>query len=309
MPSSGSVTLFGVRPRVVSAVTLSSGLVRVTFNESLAPSGPTLDPTNYTITADVGSDARTVSGVALDGTSPSPSVILTLDGALTSGIANYNVEVADVTDLAGNVVDPAFDNVDFDGRYTAPGIESHCEEALARLLSQFTQSTRLRALVCALADQADPVEQNLWDVQAYRSINTATGLQLDRLGILLGLPREGATDADYRRFLRAKTLANNSAGHADTLIQILELLDNGYAPTEINLREDFPAVAVLHCLVDEGDNVLGEYFVRFLRQAKAVGTRVILHFEEDGPTLFQWDAGANPPGSGWGAGLWARAVD
>lgn len=308
MPSSGSVTLFGVRPRVLSAVTLSSGLVRVTFNESLAPSGPTLDATNYTITADAGSDARTVSGVALDGTSPSPSVILTLDGALTSGIANYNVEVADVTDLAGNVVDPAFDNVDFDGRYTAPGIE-HCEAALARLLSQFSQSTRLRSLICALADQADPVEQNLWDVRAYRSIDTATGVQLDALGYLLGLDRGNEGDADYRRFLRAKVLANNSAGHADTLIQILELLDNGYAPTEINLREDFPAVAVLHCLVASGDNALGEYFVRFLRQAKAVGTRVILHFEEDGPTLFQWDDGANPPGSGWGAGLWARAVD
>jgi hypothetical protein len=309
MPSSGSVTLFGVRPQVVSAVTLGTGLVRVTFNEPLAPTGPTVDPTNYTITADVGSAARTVSGVALDGDSPSPSVVLTLDGPLTDGIANYNVEVVDVTDVAGNVVDPAFDNVDFDGRYTAPGIESHCEEALARLLSQFSRSTRLRSLICALADQADPIEQNLWDVQAYRSIDTATGLQLDRLGLLLGLPREANTDADYRRFLRAKILANNSTGRADTLIQILELLDNGFDPTAITLREDFPAVAVLHCLVDSGDDALGEYFVRFLRQAKAVGTRVILHYEEDGPVLFQWDDGANPPGSGWGDGLWARAVD
>lgn len=307
---------------MLSATAIGTALVRVIYSEPMGSGA--LDPANYTITPDGGSDARTVTGVAFDGDAPALGVILTLDGNLTPGVDNYNVAAdSDVRDFAGNSIDAAYDDVDFSGTYTAPAIVSACDAGLARLLSQFGSSPLLRALICSLADPADLLAQALTDVQTYRSLDTAIGVQLDALGDLIGLLRNGDVDADYRRFLRAKVAANASHGHADELIEILELLDNGFAPSEITLTEHFPATVILHALVPEvGGLTLGARFVEILRQAKANAVRLILEFEEDGVVLFTFDedvgAGlpAPPADSGWDTigdgsegGRWAMALD
>jgi hypothetical protein len=316
MPATGIFTGFGEEPRVNSAQTTGTSLVRVTFNELMSGAG-LLDPANYTITEDVGSDAVNVVGVAVDGDAPSASVILTLDAPLTPGTDNYNVLVSgDATDIAGNGVDAAFDNVDFGGTYALPEIPSYCDAALLRLPSQFKESTRLRSLICAFMDQHDDLEQAGVDIETYRSIDTATGVQLDALGDFLGRARNGYDDAQYRLFLRAQVMANASFGHPDSLIEILQLLDNGFAPGSITYTEIGPATSVLHCLVPLGEQPLGEVFISFLRQAKANGTRVILEYEEQGAVLFSWAENAltgdpaPPADSGWDEdGIWAEAVD
>lgn len=311
MPLIASFIGIGVDPQVANATAISDRLVRVRFSEPMLANAALLDPASYTITEDVGSAARTVIGVEVDGTD---AVILQLDGPMTLGALNYNVAVdLAVGDLAGNLLNPAFDDADFDGRDSSAAIASHCDLAIARLASQFRNKPLIEALVCTLASRWDGPEQALADMRGYRSLARAFGIQLDLLGEWLGLLRNGLADAAYRARLRAKAAANASHGRPDELIDLLFLLDNGFDAAQVSLLEVPIATTLLHAQVPAGEDALGETFVGFLRSAKAAGTRLILLFEEQGPTLFTWilsDGSITPPASsGWDDGLWARAVD
>src|SRR5687768_3991909 len=111
MPLTGSFVGVGVRPRVLSATALTTSTVRVVFNEAMSNNAALVLAANYTITPAGGSAARTVTGVIVDGTS---AVVLQLDGDLTPGVNNYTVTVAAaVVDVAGNGIDPAFDDAVF----------------------------------------------------------------------------------------------------------------------------------------------------------------------------------------------------
>jgi hypothetical protein len=111
MPLTGSFTGIGVAPQVDAAVAQTQQTVRVVFSEGMTATADLTDPVTYTINEDLGSDPRTVSSVIIQSAS---IVVLTLDGLLTPGTDNYEVEVADtVIDLAGNPLDPANDTADF----------------------------------------------------------------------------------------------------------------------------------------------------------------------------------------------------
>ncbi len=297
----------GVLPQVANASALTSQRVRVQFSEAMRQDAALTTPANYTITPDGGSAARTVLSVVSSG---DDEVILILDGALTVGVDNYNVQVAlTVADVAGNTLDPAADDADFSGIATPA---THCDLALARLAQQFRGKARIEALICLLASRMDEPELALQDVLQFRSLATAFGVQLDLLGAQLGLLRNGLTDSVYRVRLGAQALANASHGRPNELINLLLYLDNGFAAAQVYLHEPRIATVLLHCQVPNGQDALGATFLGFLAQAKAAGVRIILEFEEQGLTLFTWrlsDGSITPPAnSGWGDGYWARAI-
>lgn len=103
----------GVAPRVEFAQALSPTVVLVQFSEPMEANAALLDPANYAITEDLGSDPRAAIAATRGLAS---QVVLTLDGSLTPGTANYNVAVpAAFVDLAGNTMDLAALDADFDG--------------------------------------------------------------------------------------------------------------------------------------------------------------------------------------------------
>lgn len=306
----------GVPPRVLSALAVDHQRVRVVFSE-LMGGAALLSAGNYTITEDMGSAARTVAGVTVEGSAPSSSVLLLLDGPMTLGVDNYNVAAAaSVADLAGNGLEVGFRDADFDGRSAAPGVLDHCALGIERLATQFRHKPRIEALVCALASRWAGPDQALSDIQAFRAIGTGVGAQLDAIGDLLDLLRHGLTDDVYRTRLQAKALANASDGYPDQLLAILLALDVGFDPSEVSYTREPHATALMHCQVPQGSDALGPVYVeRFLAPAAMAGVRLILEYEEQGPTLFTWRLsdgsldGGLPANSGWGEGIWARAVD
>lgn len=319
MPLFGEFEGEGVAPTVVSAEALSGDRVRVTFSEAMTLEAALIDPTNYVITEDMGSDARTVVDVSANGQLEPTYVILTLDGTLTPGTENYEVEVSNVRDLALNDIDTDADTATFDGTVVtgAPNEIDHCELAKARLAWQFRARENFETLVCLIGDRATELEQAFADVKAFRSIETALGETLDRIGTILRWPRHGLLDEEYRIFLRARAKLIASRGKPDELLDILTTLDGGFNEDAITLAEDFPACVVMHCLVPEGEQARGELFGRMLYEAKAAGVKIVLEFEEDGVTLFSWaesdDDPAPPADSAWDEGAgeggrWAEAV-
>lgn len=76
--------------------------------------------------------------------------------------------------------------------------------------------------VCAAAVQ--PLEDCLQQLLLQRALDTAIGAQLDVIGDLVGEPRNGLDDDDFRRFCRAAIATHRSRGTTEDLLRILDLV-------------------------------------------------------------------------------------
>ena len=103
-------------------------------------------------------------------------------------------------------------------------ITNHAAQALDRLREQYKNKPQLIALINSWNGQIQELEEVLYGLSTSRSINTATGYQLDLLGELLGKNREGRSDADYRIVLLAKVAQNISRGTPEDVIGVFKIL-------------------------------------------------------------------------------------
>mgnify|MGYP000467526588 CR=1 FL=1 len=152
---------------------------------------------------------------------------------------------------------------------------NHVERALNKLLSQFGNSPKIRALLATYIAPIQAAELWLADTIAVVSINAGIGIVLDRIGAIVGRGRKGLADDDYRYALRAQIRINRSCGKAEDFIAVLKLslnndpafsvecADAGIAAGQVSLHGAVPATVIL---------VLWES----LRRVKMAGVR--LHF-------------------------------
>lgn len=103
-------------------------------------------------------------------------------------------------------------------------ITDHEERAQAILASQFDDSDRLRALVACLASEVQTFEGVAYDCITEQMIDNAVGVQLDRWGQILGLPRTSTDDDDYRDRLKIEILVLRSKGGSAELQEIIARL-------------------------------------------------------------------------------------
>ena len=97
-------------------------------------------------------------------------------------------------------------------------------KAVGYLLSQYQTSPRLVAFLEALATGAQYLEEAAFGVWVSTRLTTASGDALDQWGALVGEVRGGLTEDEYRRFIQARILANNSTGTTDDLVRVFELV-------------------------------------------------------------------------------------
>lgn len=144
MGDSGSWIGAGTDPRVSGAVATGVQTVRVTFNEPMKDNAALTTPGNYVITPDGGSVARSVSSVVQESVTDPTYVDLTLDGEMTAGTDNYNVAVSSVEDVAGNPIDVAYDDADFDGQGIVPTVLSAAanESAITKVQVRFSEDVK-----------------------------------------------------------------------------------------------------------------------------------------------------------------------
>jgi hypothetical protein len=123
----------------------------------------------------------------------------------------------------------------------------HIVRGLARRLTQFKRAQNWAALLSALLEEIQELEEAAVGILEARNLDDATGDHLDLWGRLVGEYRLGKTDVDYRRFIKARLLRNTSQGNPDRQIVVLDLLTN---PTRIILEELYPAQTRLWFLLD-----------------------------------------------------------
>jgi hypothetical protein len=89
-------------------------------------------------------------------------------------------------------------------------------EAVSRLLQQY-QTPNTQALISALTGVFQDIEDALFQLLTQRSIFTAVGAQQDMIGRILGIGRQGLSDALYQLFLVSQSAVNKSSGGPEEL--------------------------------------------------------------------------------------------
>ena len=101
---------------------------------------------------------------------------------------------------------------------------NHAGEAEALLLEQFRDAAKLHALVRVLVAPLQELEQAAFEVMGAFDVDAAQGAQLDLLGGVVGMLRDGRSDIAFRAYVKAKILANASDGAVETILHIARTL-------------------------------------------------------------------------------------
>ncbi len=127
-------------------------------------------------------------------------------------------------------------------------ITDHEDRALTTLLSQWQDSPKLKALLAALIGRVQEMEDDAWALATQRALTVAVGAQLDQLGRIVGQSRGGFTDADYRKLINVRIIANRGGGRAVVLLQVVAILVAAPVKYEVNI--DAPAEFRLRWIAD-----------------------------------------------------------
>ena len=151
-------------------------------------------------------------------------------------------------------------------------VENHSARATRRLIKFFQDKPRIQAFLHAFSDEVQELENFTWLYYTDpRDLDTAGGALLDRLGAIVGLPRAGRSDTDYRATVRVEILVLASDGKPDQLYAIAKLL----VPAAIvRITENYPAAFQL--AFSSFGSFTGSYLLSILRRAKAAGVRMDL---------------------------------
>lgn len=113
--------------------------------------------------------------------------------------------------------------IDYIENYYNTAIENYC-------LEQYKDKTVLNALIKAISEQSQDVENSLQDLLYNRWLKNASGYQLDKLGEILGVERDYKSDESYKKALYIQILINRGNGTPEELMATLyNIYDNIYA--------------------------------------------------------------------------------
>lgn len=122
-------------------------------------------------------------------------------------------------------------------------IPDYVSRARDLLVEQFEDSDKFQAMVAAFSRQVQEVEDVLFDLRIKRYLSLAEGKQLDGIGEIVGEPRKGRNDVDYKLGINFRIFVNKSYGQMEVLSKFTSL---SLAPgTTYTIEERFPAAVSL----------------------------------------------------------------
>lgn len=100
------------------------------------------------------------------------------------------------------------------------------EDALALFSGQFRDSQKINDFMRCFLRPLDELMSTADDLIENRWIDTAEGKQLDELGAIVGMDRQGRTDEKYREAIRFQIFINLSKSEPETMIKAVKVLTN-----------------------------------------------------------------------------------
>lgn len=184
-------------------------------------------------------------------------------------------------------------------------ITDHATRAVERLGQQY-RKPKFEAFLRALIGPLQTVENTAWDVLTLRNVDTAIGVQLDTLGEIVGQPRNGMVDADYRRAIRARIAVNNSNGTIHDVITAAKLvIDN--VLVKVVIIPQYPAALTVVASGAAVTTGVADIVIDFLRETVSAGVRILFEYSTVAPSAAFCFAGG--PGLGFNEGAFASVLE
>jgi hypothetical protein len=101
----------------------------------------------------------------------------------------------------------------------------HADKAVGRAIERWRTKPAFVAWLRCYAEEAQELEEALWDAMVLRFPDFAFGATLDMLGRIVGVGRDGRGDARYRARIKAQIRINQSLGTATDVIAVLQMID------------------------------------------------------------------------------------
>jgi len=186
------------------------------------------------------------------------------------------------------------------------------DRTIALLLEQFKNKENFIKFIEVLTKETQDLEYIYEQISELTWLDGSSGIQLDRLGEIIGYERGSRDDEKYRAFLRFGILINKSAGEPEILITALAMLTQA---TFVRFFELFPAACFGHTngqlippfIVTQMDNLaLGGVNFMYVSQANGVPFGFDPESSETGSLGFGWiDGGGQPITDNAGEFAWA----
>lgn len=192
-------------------------------------------------------------------------------------------------------------------------ITDHVNRALDRVVLQFKNSGLLKGLIGALSTEVQVLEDGLWGLlQAVRSVSTATGTTLEKIGALVGAPVRGTrSDAQLRNRINAQILANRGSGEAANIYAVSKLIVSAWNISgQPKITEYYPgeyeiACTPRHTIVNS--DAEARELAAILADISAAGVHAIVISQQIAEaSAFSFAGGT---GLGFGAGDFTAAYD
>lgn len=183
---------------------------------------------------------------------------------------------------------------------TTTYITDYEERGIARLPGYQQTAANWDSLLRALLSEAQAVEDALEQLENERYLSVAIGQQLDDIGTILDLAREGRSDDDYRFALQGRASSLAGSGEGDLLIDGYLFLTQG---SRVIISEFRPATAELTSFVALDDFTASDdtAIIAAMEKTKAQGVGLILLVVEDVDATglaFLWGDSADADGNG-----------
>ncbi len=168
---------------------------------------------------------------------------------------------------------------------------NHIEEGLAKLIEQYKEADVFKEWVCTYLKQVQEFEDAVWQVIEDRWLANSEGVQLDILGKIVGLDREGLSDELYRGAIRVQIRINRSFGTPIDMLDVARFALGVNYPT-IRYQEFYPATVKITLTQDITDDQR-RILYRALYATKPAGVRLLIEetFDADGALTFNDAAG------------------
>jgi len=165
----------------------------------------------------------------------------------------------------------------------------HQQRAVDRLIRPFKDKPRIEAFLRACTLGVQIQEEDTFGTIVGTTLELATDDALNKWGIIVGEPRGGLTDEDYRRFIEGRILANICESTADEFIRILQTI-TGVPQGDVQLRYLYPAGFQMWFIHDAFYNdTLKNRVGRFMRDIKPAGISMLITEGISGTKAFDSD--------------------
>lgn len=179
-------------------------------------------------------------------------------------------------------------------------ITDYLAQTQALEMQQYKGTPRFNAIIAAIVAQCQFLETQLFAVNSGRTLYGSVGEQLDELGTLFDVARNGLTDDEYRLFIIGAIAEQNSNTTIQTILNVTLLL---FRPQVVLLFETFPAEIELDLYVVGLETDLWHLVYPMIQKSLGGGIKLGSVVTGDLTSPFRFSdalAGTIPPGASQG---------